>query len=211
MIGTSDWWLVPAGRLDVQSWSFGTIKQLSDFYEPKIFGPKEDLRCECGKFAGEASDDRTCDVCGVHVYANSRFARRQRIGKIDLAYPCGHPCDRSTLIEAFPVAPIEFRTKADGTANALGMKYEALLKVNVAAAASLPAKGTKEYYKAAFERDSAELVAALSLIVGRRADGNTPDEDSLLALAIDALARGKPSASTLIRCCGYAVEVATRI
>jgi len=95
------------------------------------------------------------------------------------------------------------------------MKYEALLKVNLAAAASLPAKGTKEYYEAAFELDSGERsgerVAALSAIVGRRADRNTPDEDSLLALVIDALATGKLYASTLIRCCGYAVAVATKI
>ncbi len=211
MTYSSDWWIVPAGRLDVQRWSFGTIKQISDLYDPKIFGPTENSRCACGKLVGEVAEGRICHVCGVTVFADALLARHQRMGKLDLACYCKHPCHRATLIDTVPVAPIAFRTEADGTPNTLGRKYEALVSLNVAAADSLPPKGTRERYKSELEFDSGEIVAALSTIVGRAAVGETLDEHSLLSLLIDALATGKPYASTLTRSRGYAVDFVTRL
>ena len=55
----------------------------------RIFGPTEDLRCLCGKFAGAASAGQVCDRCGV--LCGERRLRDERWGHVESPVPLLHP------------------------------------------------------------------------------------------------------------------------
>jgi hypothetical protein len=201
----SDWRLVPATDIDVSHWSYGAAKDVPSLYSSRTFGPKNNFRCACGKYAGEAYDNIICDRCGVKICADADAVRSERIGHILLARPCYHPITRG-LLESFPVAPIAVRTDPDGTPNALGRKYEQLVAVNLAAAEALPSRDDAHaYYPAARDFDPTDLLAAMSAILTGTADH--AEGDSILGLINAALATGSAHLTALIRAYGYAMKV----
>ena len=84
----------------IKSWGHGevtkseTINYRSQRPEPdglfceKIFGPVKDYECRCGKYKKASDAGKTCEKCGVEV--TLKAVRRERMGYIDLAFPCAH-------------------------------------------------------------------------------------------------------------------------
>ena len=84
----------------IKSWAHGevtkseTINYRSQKPEPdglfceKIFGPVKDYECRCGKYKKISDAGKVCEKCGVEVTLKS--VRRERMGYIDLAFPCAH-------------------------------------------------------------------------------------------------------------------------
>ncbi|MCL2755575.1 MAG: DNA-directed RNA polymerase subunit beta' [Firmicutes bacterium] len=54
----------------------------------RIFGPKKDWQCSCGKYKLIRYKGVTCDKCGVEVTRS--IVRRERMGHIELAAPVTH-------------------------------------------------------------------------------------------------------------------------
>ncbi|MBQ7446172.1 MAG: DNA-directed RNA polymerase subunit beta' [Clostridia bacterium] len=70
----------------------------------KIFGPKKDNECRCGKYKKGKHIGQTCSTCGVEVTTSK--VRRIRMGYIDLETPIAHfwyykgiPSRMSTVLE----------------------------------------------------------------------------------------------------------------
>lgn len=61
----------------------------------KIFGPVEDYRCACGKYARMKHRGIVCEECGVEVISSR--VRRERFGHVRLAVPCVHPLFREEV------------------------------------------------------------------------------------------------------------------
>jgi hypothetical protein len=183
---SSTWQLTPAGDLDVLSWSYGDVTDVPSLYSPRTFGPRQNYRCECGKYAGEAYENIICDECGVKIFANAAAVRRERCGHVNLACPCEHPISQQT-IEVFPVAPIAYRTGSDGAPNALSIKYERFLAANVR-----------------LNHDRLSAVAR-DILLGAGTD--RPDPDSILGLIFQAIAAADPCLASLVRCFGYALKL----
>ncbi len=84
----------------IRSWSKGevtkpetinyrTLKPEKDgLFCEKIFGPKKDWECNCGKYKKIRYRGIICDRCGVEVTKSS--VRRERMGHIELAAPVSH-------------------------------------------------------------------------------------------------------------------------
>ncbi|MBP3619938.1 MAG: DNA-directed RNA polymerase subunit beta', partial [Clostridia bacterium] len=73
----------------------------------KIFGPKKDWECHCGKYKRIRYRGVVCDKCGVEVTKSK--VRRERMGHIELASPCTHlwyfrsvPSRIGTLLDLTP-------------------------------------------------------------------------------------------------------------
>jgi len=89
-----------ASPAEIKSWSHGevtksetinyrTLKSEKDgLFCERIFGPTRDWECYCGKYKGRRYEGVICDKCGVEL-TRSRV-RRERMGHIKLATPCGH-------------------------------------------------------------------------------------------------------------------------
>ena len=54
----------------------------------RIFGPKKNWECHCGKYKRIRHKGIICDKCGVEVTKSS--VRRERMGHIELATPVAH-------------------------------------------------------------------------------------------------------------------------
>lgn len=84
----------------IREWSHGevtkaeTINYRTQKPEPdglfceRIFGPRKDFECHCGKYKRIRYKGLICDKCGVEVTTSS--VRRERMGHIELATPCSH-------------------------------------------------------------------------------------------------------------------------
>ncbi len=84
----------------IRSWGHGevtkpeTINYRSQKPEPdglfceKIFGPVKDFECHCGHYKKASSAGKVCEKCGVEV--TLKAVRRERMGYINLAFPCAH-------------------------------------------------------------------------------------------------------------------------
>ncbi len=84
----------------IHSWGKGevtkpeTINYRSQKPEPdglfceKIFGPAKDYECHCGKYKKASFAGKVCEKCGVEV--TLKAVRRERMGYINLAFPCTH-------------------------------------------------------------------------------------------------------------------------
>ena len=73
----------------------------------KIFGPKKDWECHCGKYKRIRYRGVVCDKCGVEVTRSK--VRRERMGHIELACPVTHlwyfrsvPSRIGTLLDLTP-------------------------------------------------------------------------------------------------------------
>ena len=84
----------------IREWSHGevtkaeTINYRTQKPEPdglfceRIFGPRKDYECHCGKYKRIRYKGLICDKCGVEVTTSA--VRRERMGHIELATPCSH-------------------------------------------------------------------------------------------------------------------------
>ncbi len=84
----------------IRSWSHGEVTEpetinyrtfraeKDGLFCEKIFGPTKDFECYCGKYKKIRFKGVICDKCGVEV--TRRKVRRERMGHIELASPCGH-------------------------------------------------------------------------------------------------------------------------
>ena len=84
----------------ILSWSHGEVKSPETInyrtYKPepnglfceRIFGPKKDYQCACGKYKKSKDKGKVCERCGVEVTTNR--VRRERMGHIELAVPVSH-------------------------------------------------------------------------------------------------------------------------
>ena len=84
----------------IKEWSYGevtkpetinyrTLKPEPDgLFCERIFGPKKDYECACGKYKRVRYKNIICDRCGVEV--TSSKTRRERMGHIALATPVSH-------------------------------------------------------------------------------------------------------------------------
>ncbi len=77
-------------------WSHGEITSPADLDSQKVFGPKKDYECECGKYARMKHRGVVCEQCGVEVISSR--VRRERFGHVMMG-------DRSV-----PLLPPELRT-----------------------------------------------------------------------------------------------------
>ena len=69
--------------------NYKTFKpELGGLFCPRIFGPMNSYRCECGKYKDVFCDNLICDKCGVEL-TESRV-RRHRMGYVNLIYPVMH-------------------------------------------------------------------------------------------------------------------------
>lgn len=85
---------------EIHKWGKGevtkpeTINYRSQKPEPdglfceKIFGPVKDYECHCGRYKKRTFAGKVCEKCGVEVTLKS--VRRERMGYINLAFPCTH-------------------------------------------------------------------------------------------------------------------------
>ena len=85
---------------EIRSWGRGevtkpeTINYRSQKPEPdglfceKIFGPVKDYECHCGRYKKASYIGKVCEKCGVEV--TMKAVRRERMGYINLAFPCTH-------------------------------------------------------------------------------------------------------------------------
>ncbi|MDR1467415.1 MAG: DNA-directed RNA polymerase subunit beta' [Oscillospiraceae bacterium] len=84
----------------IRKWSFGEVKkpetinyrtlkpEKDGLFCERIFGPKKDWECHCGKYKRIRYKGKICDRCGVEVTKSK--VRRERMGHIDLAAPVSH-------------------------------------------------------------------------------------------------------------------------
>jgi hypothetical protein len=70
---------------DDTSWSRGPVASAELLGDERLFGPRKDYACACGKYVRMKHRGVTCEDCGVEV-VQSRV-RRERFGHIELAQP----------------------------------------------------------------------------------------------------------------------------
>ncbi len=84
----------------IRSWSYGEVTkpetinyrtqkpEQDGLFSERIFGPKKDWECHCGKYKRVRYKGVVCDKCGVQVTKSK--VRRERMGHIELACPVSH-------------------------------------------------------------------------------------------------------------------------
>lgn len=130
-------WYRPATDREVRSWSFGLLQairqpdatswgqQLGTLDDQRIFGPRQELACSCGKYRGPSCRNLVCDICGVKV--TTLEARRQRFGHIELPVSIAHPLGgEAQRLSTFPVLPASFVESSGG--EPLARLYEDLVR-----------------------------------------------------------------------------------
>ncbi len=86
----------------------------------RVFGPRRDFECECGRHKRMKDRGVVCDRCGVEVVQAS--VRRERFGLLELGAPCVSPVTGEP-IEVLAVLPAGLREEAAP----LNEAYEAVL------------------------------------------------------------------------------------
>ena len=84
----------------IREWSYGevtkpetinyrTLKpEMNGLFCEKIFGPRKDFECHCGKYKRIRYKGHHCEKCGVEITRSK--VRRERMGHIELATPVSH-------------------------------------------------------------------------------------------------------------------------
>ncbi len=84
----------------IREWSYGEVTksetinyrtqkpERDGLFCERIFGPRKDYECHCGKYKRIRYKGVICDKCGVEVTVSS--VRRERMGHIELATPVSH-------------------------------------------------------------------------------------------------------------------------
>ena len=108
-----------ASPAKIREWSFGEVTkpetinyrtqkpEKDGLFCERIFGPRKDWECHCGKYKRIRYKGVVCDKCGVEVTRAS--VRRERMGHIELATPVTHiwffrsvPSRIGTLLDITP-------------------------------------------------------------------------------------------------------------
>ncbi|MFT3699939.1 MAG: DNA-directed RNA polymerase subunit alpha C-terminal domain-containing protein [Kofleriaceae bacterium] len=110
---------ITVGDPDDRSWSAGPI--LDDLYSQKLFGPKRDYECGCGKYNRMKHRGVVCEKCGVEVIQSR--VRRERIAHLELIEPYAPRAFPSTKWSVLPVLPPDLR---DPTSD-LNQAYERVM------------------------------------------------------------------------------------
>jgi hypothetical protein len=129
----------PATDQEVRSWSFGEVKamrfsaatsweqQRGTLDDQRIFGPRKEFQCVCGKYQGPKYQNMICDRCGVKV--TTPDARHRRFGHIEMTSSLEHPLGKKgESLSTIPVLPAAFFESSGGKALA-GLYDELILAV----------------------------------------------------------------------------------
>jgi DNA-directed RNA polymerase subunit beta' len=103
----------------IREWSYGEVTkpetinyrtqkpEKDGLFCERIFGPRKDWECHCGKYKRIRYKGVVCDKCGVEVTRSK--VRRERMGHIELACPVSHiwffrsvPSRIGTILEIMP-------------------------------------------------------------------------------------------------------------
>lgn len=106
--------------------SWGAVENPQQLMSEKIFGPKKDFRCECGRYSKKKFQGVICDKCGVEVTRS--LVRYLRLGHINLQSPVIHPVTGIT-IKKLPVIPAGLR-ELENNWKKLTILYERILESN---------------------------------------------------------------------------------
>ncbi len=69
--------------------NYRTLKpEINGLFCERIFGPKKDFECHCGKYKRVRYKGHHCEKCGVEITRSK--VRRERMGHIELATPVSH-------------------------------------------------------------------------------------------------------------------------
>jgi len=69
--------------------NYRTLKpEINGLFCERIFGPKKDYECHCGKYKRVRYKGHHCEKCGVEITRSK--VRRERMGHIELATPVSH-------------------------------------------------------------------------------------------------------------------------
>lgn len=117
----------PATDQEVRSWSFGEVKgmrfsaatsweqQRGTLDDQRIFGPRKEFQCACGKYQGPKYQNMICDRCGVKL--TSLDARHRRFGHIEMPSSMEHPLgEKGDCLSTIPVLPATFFESSGGKA-----------------------------------------------------------------------------------------------
>jgi hypothetical protein len=211
------WSFGPATEPYIRSWSYGIMETVADLYSPRIVGPSQAYRCECGTLAGLDRVGELCPECLVTVEADPALVRRRQLASVELCCICHHPITRKQLTH-FPIAPIAFRLNHQGEPNALGKKYEKLIQRNLELGQSLlPPRTAKGFYDRHLGGDERVDSIVSDIVVGRESEfqrispSSLDVQDSLLGLLWLAIGRMSPDVCAIARSCGFTLELAARI
>ncbi|MDD3397758.1 MAG: DNA-directed RNA polymerase subunit beta' [Clostridia bacterium] len=103
----------------IREWSYGEVTkpetinyrtqkpEKDGLFCERIFGPRKDWECHCGKYKRIRYKGVVCDKCGVEITRSK--VRRERMGHIELACPVSHiwffrsvPSRIGTILEIMP-------------------------------------------------------------------------------------------------------------
>jgi hypothetical protein len=198
------WRFVPGDEGDFCNWGRGLVKSIDDLYKPRIFGPTDDLRCECGALVGEQYVGEYCFDCRIFVEADTAAARRRYMGVMYLPTLCHHPfIGRDILM--LPVAPVGFRLDKDGKPNSLGRKYESIAALT--AEVSPHPNSPPSLRVSRIREDANRLLQSLLGVFGPATGLQDQPPDTLLGFFYNSLQTLDPTIPLWARCCGLAVEV----
>ena len=213
-------WTLVAGWY-FRNHSYGRVEAIHDLYDPRIFGPREDMRCSCGKYDGAKHEGILCDACMVRVAKNSALLRRTRCGHIKFPHLIEHPLfdtkttdTRQNVVSRIPeilVAPISFRVDENLKPNALGRRYETLVEQNAKATAEMPADETslKSWWS---KFDRGPLLDAFRAVVGFAELSSMDDRtafqpDTVSQAALVAISHVDVGAASLLRSMGFSLRL----
>jgi hypothetical protein len=202
------WHLIPSTTVACHATSSGALRSVTDLYSPRIFGANTDFRCSCGKLDGPSYVGKTCEKCFVNVEADAKRGRRIYTGHIKLAFHIPHPLNSKDITDVFPIAPIAYRLQDDESPNAMGRKYEELVKLNFSLTDRFPQHGEPQQLSPWPSIDKSLLVAPIDNILGTSNGLFDPARraDSLLGLFFESLARFDDDVHALARACCLGIE-----
>ena len=207
-----NWKFVVAKSWNSDMWAYGPpIRTLEDVYSPKVVGPTRSLRCECGRLSGPDAVDEWSSECGVFVSEDAEKTRRQRIGRVELAFPCRHPLAPDIIINRFPVAPIAYRRDSNNQCTVLGHRYEELVNANHKIASVAGEPTSAGFIEAIRTVDKGPLLQAMQNITGivqhhRSSNDLTLDKDSLIGHLVRSLLALDSDISIPVRSLGLAIS-----
>ncbi len=220
------WRLIPARPSDVVNWSAGEVKSVEDLGSPRIFGPRSDLKCECGRTAGASFAGLFCPFCRTYIVTDAARERRMSMGHIELAVECRNPLTNGAdaeenaaraYIASFPVAPLSVRVAEGGATTVLGRRYEDLVRLNTHVRERWAASHPCERRRAEGDVEGeTELLTAILQIIGLsfvngRAEPLAGQTDCLSGLLIRNILTHDEQAMVIARCCLLSLDVEARL
>jgi DNA-directed RNA polymerase beta' subunit len=97
-------------------------------WDARVFGPREDWKCACGKFDGDEFSGVVCPICGVKVV--TAVCRKIRFAHVNLPVEIPHPFfAEAEPLNCVPVIPIVHWESVHGAA--LAAAYDELVRVSL--------------------------------------------------------------------------------